>query len=271
MDDGVLPDRDVAIDVGRRRILDRDTGRHQLLVLLLSHDSAHCRELGAAVDAANLVGIRDGDGFDDAPSLAENRHEVGQIVFALGVVGGDGSHGVEEALEREGVNAGIDLVDVALRRAGVALLDDTCNPLAGSDDSAVAVRVGHDRGDDRGRGARLSVMIRQILQGLRREQRHVAREEDQGAGRTAERRRCRQRMRGPELWLLHHEADTRVSRKSRFHRVRLVSDDDDRGAGLKNGGGRQDALDHREAGDAVQDFGSADFMRVPLPAARTTT
>ena len=72
MDDRVGADLDVAIDVGRRRILDRDAGRHQFRVLVLSHDSAHCRQLRAAVDAANFVGVRDGQRFD-APARAAGR------------------------------------------------------------------------------------------------------------------------------------------------------------------------------------------------------
>ena len=48
----------------------RDAGRHQLGVLLRPHDAAHCRQLDAAVDAPNLVGIRDGHGFDAAARAA---------------------------------------------------------------------------------------------------------------------------------------------------------------------------------------------------------
>ena len=126
------PTCDVAIDVGRRRILDRDARRHQLRVLLLSHDAAHCRQLGAAVDAANLVGVCDGDGFDRRPALPVDRDEIGQVILALRVFRADAAHRVEQPVEREGVNARVDLADRPLGRRGVLLLDNTCNLLAGS-------------------------------------------------------------------------------------------------------------------------------------------
>ena len=47
---------DVRVDVGGRRVHERDPGRHQLFVLLLSHEPAHLRELRPAVDAADFVG-----------------------------------------------------------------------------------------------------------------------------------------------------------------------------------------------------------------------
>ena len=77
------PTVDVGVDVGRRRILDRDAGRHQRVVFLLSHDSAHFRQLRAAVDAANLVGVRDRHGFDAQAALAVNRDQIGQVVFPV--------------------------------------------------------------------------------------------------------------------------------------------------------------------------------------------
>ena len=57
MDDRVGAHRDVAIDEGRRRVLDGDARGHQFGVLFLSHDATHLRQFGAAVDPANLVGI----------------------------------------------------------------------------------------------------------------------------------------------------------------------------------------------------------------------
>ena len=52
------------------------------VVFCVSHDSAHCRQLDAAVDAANLVGIRDGDRFDRRPALPVDRDEIRQVVLA---------------------------------------------------------------------------------------------------------------------------------------------------------------------------------------------
>ena len=65
------------------------------------------------------------------PRLPVDGHQVGQVVLALRVFGGDAAHGVEQPVERERVDAGVDLADRPLGRAGVLLLDNTCNLLAG--------------------------------------------------------------------------------------------------------------------------------------------
>ena len=92
VDDRVDADRHVAIDVGRGGIFNRHPGGHQRCVLGVSHDATHCRELDAAVDAPNLVGIRDGHGLDGEAAVAENGYEIRQVIFLLGVVGSETPH-----------------------------------------------------------------------------------------------------------------------------------------------------------------------------------
>ena len=91
--------------------IDCDACRHQLRGLFVSHSSAHCRELAAAVDASNLFRIRDDYGFDAASLPAEDRHQVRKVVLALRVLGRDAAHRIEETIQRERVNAGVDLPD----------------------------------------------------------------------------------------------------------------------------------------------------------------
>ena len=86
MDDRVRPDLDFRIDVGRGRIDDGDAGRHQFFVLVLSHEPAHFREFGPAVDAANLQGIGDVQRFDGQLPAPVDGDQVGQVVLALCVL-----------------------------------------------------------------------------------------------------------------------------------------------------------------------------------------
>ena len=73
-----------------------------------------------------------------------------------------------------------------------------------------------------------------------------------------------------ELGLLPRELQIRPSRQRGLHGVGLVADDDhDRGGG-KGIGGAKDVLDQRQAAAACRTLGRRDFIRVPLPAARTT-
>ena len=57
VDHGVGADLDVRIDVGRGRIDQGDARRHELFVLLLSHEPAYLRQLRSAVDAADFLWI----------------------------------------------------------------------------------------------------------------------------------------------------------------------------------------------------------------------
>ena len=81
---------DVAIDVGRRRILDRDARRHQLRVLVLV---ARCGSPSAS--SARLLMPRISSAFATVtvstprPARPVDRDEIGQVVLALGVLGGD--------------------------------------------------------------------------------------------------------------------------------------------------------------------------------------
>src|SRR5207249_11760069 len=108
LNEGVGANRHVAVAVGRGRVFDGDARSHQFVILSCSHDAAHFRQLAAAVDAADLVGVLDGHRRYGPPALAVDGYQVGQVVFALRVLGGDGGDGVEQAREGERVDARID-------------------------------------------------------------------------------------------------------------------------------------------------------------------
>src|SRR5205085_11052706 len=103
----------------------------------------------------------------------------------------------------EGVNPGIDLPDLALRRGGVFLLDYACNLLADPDNTPVAGWIVDDGGDDGGRCAAGQVRADELHPRVGRQERDVARQQYQDAGRALKRRfGLKQRVRRPKLWLL---------------------------------------------------------------------
>src|SRR5204863_4099759 len=104
---------------------------------------------------------------DPPAALPVDRDEVWKVVLALRILRRNAADRVEEPLEREGVDAGIDLLDLALPRGRVLFLNNPCNLLAGrgiANDPSVAARVVDDRGHDRCRGARRYVAVHQRFQ-----------------------------------------------------------------------------------------------------------
>src|SRR4030095_6139268 len=88
------------------------------------------------------------------PALpAENADDIGEVVLALLVLRG---HLVERGPERggvEAVHAGADLLDLALRGGGVAMLHDGGRLPLLADHAAVSGGIVHARGEERGGGA----------------------------------------------------------------------------------------------------------------------
>ena len=97
--------------------------------------------------------------------LAIDRDEIGEVVLTLFVRGADVVERGEERSEIEGVNAGVDLGNRLLRRAGIALFDDLRDLAAGADDASVAKGPRKDRGDD-GCGGRGGVNFEEIIRAL---------------------------------------------------------------------------------------------------------
>ena len=99
----------------------------------------------------DFVGVRDSHRFHVHSPLSINRDQIRQVVLALRIFSGDAAHRVEQPCELEGVDTRINLADLALGRAGVLLLDNTCNLLAGPDDTSVAAGIVDDCRDHRRR------------------------------------------------------------------------------------------------------------------------
>ena len=168
-----------------------------------------------------------------------------------------------------------ELISRISRSAGLASFSSTiraiCSP--DPDDAAVAVRVVDDRRDDGGGGAGWCRGDRPALCSVSaRQQRHVAGQQDQRAGLRRPARLGRQQgVRGAELWLLHHKREARMPRQRGRERVRLMADDDGGRARVDGGGAASTCSIIGCPATRCSTLGRADFMRVPLPAARMTT
>ena len=230
------------------------------------------RELGAAVDAAQLVGIVDGERLD-APAVGqEDPGQVGEVVLALVVRRADAAQRIEEPVQREGVDPAVELGQRPFGGRRVALLDDPGEPPVLADDAAEAGRVGQVRREDGGRRAGRLMVRQQPADRLGREHRHVAVEQDDRPGLAGQRRLgLEQGVAGPELRLLDHGPDAREGGERRRGPCRPC------GRPRRSTSRARSRLAVRRIRTIIgspptawSTFGSSDFIRVPLPAARIT-
>ncbi len=114
---------------------------------------------------------------------ASDADDVGEVVLPLGVVRREPAQRRSEDVAAEGVDAGVDLVQLELLGAGVALLDDAHGATVGTaDDTAVARGVVHHRRQHR-RGVGVGdVGGDQLVERLGAQQRGVAGQHDDGRG-----------------------------------------------------------------------------------------
>ncbi len=156
-----------------------------------------------------MVGDRDGN---DAPSGGDEQLDgIGQIVFALRVVGTDALHDVTQRRLVEGVDAGVHLVDRELLGRAVFGLDDAFHRrrrAGGAQHAPEARRQRHARRHHRERRARIGV-DRGLDVGEDRgvDERHVAVRDDERAAARLERvERDAHRVARAELLCLHDGA-----------------------------------------------------------------
>src|SRR5439155_1247345 len=85
MEDRVLPDLHVRVDPGRHGILEGDPRLHPVSTELLSHDPLRSRKLFAGINAQPFLRLPGRYRCHSEPSLHGQRHNIGQIIFLLGV------------------------------------------------------------------------------------------------------------------------------------------------------------------------------------------
>ena len=91
---------------------------HRWLMRRRSSASA-ARQLGPVVDPDRFGRVVALEGHDLVAGVVQHRDHVGQVVLALGVLGGEPAQGRGEQAAPEAVDRGADLVDVALGLGGV--------------------------------------------------------------------------------------------------------------------------------------------------------
>src|SRR6185503_12295418 len=218
-------DFDVRIDVGRGRVDDGDAGCHQFFVFCLSHDSAHFREFGAAVDPPDFLGIVDNERFDRQLPPAVDGNQVGQVVLALGVLRGDSAQRVEQRRQVEGVDTAVDLSNLTHVRRRVTLLDDPGDASPRANDAPVAVGPFDDGRHDGCGGVGGLMCLDQPAQRGALEEGNVARQKDQGPLFSGKPRLgLLEGVGGSELRLLHHEAKVWAIAYGSAYRFGAVAD-----------------------------------------------
>ena len=203
------------------------------------HGAVHTQHFGVA----RRCGGGDGHALGD-----RHRDDVGQVVLALGVVAGQRGEPAFEVRGGRGHHAGVDLVDVALHRRRILVLDDAVNPAAlvrrtagrvATHDPAVAGRVVEGDRQQREPGARARGDQRPRRGGL--DQRHVAVEDQRRAAVVQQRCGLQRGVAGAQLRRLAHEA--KVGRLNRcFDRFGTVAGDDDNAVRPEAGGGFENML-----------------------------
>ena len=137
------------------------------------------RQLEAVVDAGGLERVVAHHGADPVAGLGEHGHDVGEVVLALGVVGGDPAQGRRQQRSAEAVDRRVDLGHLELVGRGVALLDDAAHPtVLVAHHPAVARGVVEHGRQHRARRARGPVLVDQRADGGRPQQRRVARQHE---------------------------------------------------------------------------------------------
>ena len=259
-DQAVLADVDAGVDVGRSGVLQGDAGVQQPADDAAPQDALRLGQLQPRVDPEHLLHVGHAQGGHRLAPGGRRRRQGGQVHLTVR----RRTHLGQAPPEPGGVEsaeAAVDLPDAALRRRGVALLDDGPDGPAGPalpDDAPVAARIVQLAGDQ-GQGCALPrVAVEHQTHRLRLQQGGIAVGHEQRLRPRPDRFPGDEHgVAGAELGLLQDEAVS-AGAEVPFHRlahaVGAVSDHDDGGVGVDPGAaqGHQDVPQHRPSGDVVQ-------------------
>ena len=201
---------------------------HSYLTQCEVRDGAHLRELDAVVDAERLIVVADRMRGDGTAGGAQGGQDVGQIELALAVWLQLDEH-LAQGIAVEGEDPGVDLVDRQLPRCrvgGLLGLDDGLDAaLRVADDAAVGRRVLEHHRDHRRGGPPLAVRPDELGDRVRRDQRHVAVQHDDGRARLHLPHARLDRATGAVGLRLHRQRDA-VRQLALERPVRRIDDDD---------------------------------------------
>ena len=177
-DDGVRTNRNGGVDDTGFRAEDSDALRHETLRRLHAHSCVEVHHLGDGVGTENLVDALGLDG-DDAFAVGDQHGGyVGEVELTVRVIGREGIELVEEGFRLETIDAGVDLGRIQLVGAERLLLDDGSHfRLAGggTQHAAIAGGIVGNSGQDGHSRMFVEVKFTDRGDGLRPDQRHVAR------------------------------------------------------------------------------------------------
>ena len=264
LQDDVRRQLDGEIHVGTGRIDHRHAGQHVALV-----DGQPKLELGRGqlrpvVDAGERAVVLDFERNDRPPVFPGQDHQLGQIELARGRGALDVADAAAEPSRVEGVDAGVDLLDLQLVRRGILLLHDAEDlpAVIGPHDPSQAFglpRVHRYQGDGRIAGP---ARVYQVGQQIGLDQRHVPREYENLADLLGDSLHGRADCVGrAERLVLKGEVGLRGEGLGQGRRRRRV--DDQRPAAAYFARGVQDVREHRPSAQLVQDLGLAGLHARP--------
>jgi hypothetical protein len=241
----------------------RDPVGHELPALGQPHVLVDLHQLGASIAAQNFVGMVGLNGHHAFLGFAEDGRHVGEVKLAVRVVGAQLLDVAEQFGHGKGVEAGVDLADYLLRRAGGFFFHDGADIVAFgalAQDASVPGGPLQHRGQQSHGGFLREVEITQLGDGFRRDLRRIAGQHDDGVISGQGLLRDHQGVSGAALLLLQDKVHAAIGHGC-ADEFRFVADDDvDVGGGHDLRGGGDHVRQQRLAARLVQHFGVFRFQ-----------
>ncbi len=183
LEDGVFADGDFGIDEDGFGKLDGDAVAHELIAFPFAEGAVDRGEIGAGVAAESFAGIGSDFGENGFAAGVEDGDGVGEINFAVFVVGFYMGERGPEFGGGEAIDAGVDFVEFALVGSELRFLDDGGDSVAGfAEDAAVAGGIGEDGGEDGGGGVAGFVFLEEGAKSFGANERRVTGKNDDVLG-----------------------------------------------------------------------------------------
>ena len=208
VDRHVAPAFELAAHVDARRIGKAHARFHQALRLAALIGALKQCELALRIDSRDFHRIVDLDA-DDAHALVHGeRDDVGEVVLLLRILGADLAEPAGEALAVQRHEAGVDFANGALGVRRILLFDDALDVAIGAaHDAAIPLRISHF---SRHHCEPAFAGLDQALQVLRRDERHIAVQDQDVAVAARVLHRLLHRVSGAELLGLQHPLHWRI-------------------------------------------------------------
>ncbi len=241
---------ELAADVDAMRIDDCRAGEHQRHRPAPLDDALERGELRAVVDAQHRHFVGHDVRTDRHAVGDRHRHDIGQIELFLRVVRRQASEPPLQQHAGRRDESRVDLVDGALVRRRVALLDDRPHIAVGAANHAPeAERIAHSRGQQPD-----PVALRDFSDARERlgcHERDVAKADERDAVGWQDIERDARGVAGAARRVLTHEIHVRRRERS-FHRLGAIAGDDGDRARRERAHSRQHVRRERAAGELVQ-------------------